>query len=161
MKFRATTLAALATLALAGITAQADELATGYYDGTWIVRQVSCGGQPANAGTRSLFTAPNSIAVVIDGDTGAFVDRINGCTKTIPLRFEYPTDDQITAYFNGPVTCYPAGCDPMCGLDIPVSVAYEAYRSNNLLRWESQGSVDANCSANGQQDPINYLMTRG
>jgi hypothetical protein len=130
------------------------------YDGQWVVRQISCGDEPANSETRSLYTGGNSITVNISGETGAFVDSVNGCTLTIPLAFQYPGDEGILAYFNGPITCSPDACDPMCGLDIPVGVAYEAHLQQNTLRWESEGAADMNCTSHGQEDPVYYLMTR-
>lgn len=137
-----------------------DELLDGEYNGLWHVTAMTCGGESPNAGTENLYTAPNKISVRINDSTGAFIDSVNGCDKTIPLAFLYPTDNHMTASFSGAIECSPANCDTGCGLLLPLTVAYEVERVRNTLYWTSVGPVDDNCSKNGQANPIDYTMKK-
>lgn len=130
----------------------------GSFDGHWYVTKMECNGERASEATANHYRPPNSITVNIQGSNGAFIDDVNGCQKIIPLLFNYPSPTLMTASFSGPIQCAPESCDSACGQLLPISVAYEVFRRNNTLIWNSIGPIDDNCAKGGQTDPITYYM---
>lgn len=130
------------------------------FDGHWFVEMITCNGEAPNEATRSLYTPPNFITVFIEGNRGAFLDILNGCQLTIPLRVQF-SKARLDATFDGPITCKPtANCDPRCGLDLPVTVSYDISFGKGLFFWRSIGPTDDNCARGGQSPPVLYTMRR-